>query len=117
MISCISLHLRDGKSERIKGFSPEHRAKVNTTVIKTQVYCLANNILPVKSTSEDSAALSLSAWKKPALWLCYAKPNFGYSVLSPSTEHSTPQLKDIKVSMNLLDTYFPSSIAGSGARK
>lgn len=46
------------------------------------------------------------------------KPNQLWgSVSCPLREHSTPWLKKTEVSMNLLDAYFPTSIAGSGARK
>lgn len=84
-------------------------------MIKTQVHDLANKVLPVQSTPEDPAAPSVPG-RKGSLALP-GQTRLGCSVSGPPAEHSTPCLKEIKVAMNLPDTYFPASIGGSGARK
>jgi len=80
-------HLRDSEGKRkLSDLHQSTELNVGTAVNKPQVYGLAGNILPAKSTPKNPAALSVPGRKQ---LFGSAKPNPTLGVLCPVPLQST----------------------------
>lgn len=87
-------HLRDSEGKRkLRDFHQSTELNVGAAVTKPQVYGLAGNVLPVKSTPKNPAALSVPGRKQ---LFGSAKPNLTLGVLCPAPLQSTLVLNSRK---------------------